>query len=238
MPKANTELFALTYGSLVTELIKDYDNDIDEINKQLDRIGYSIGVRCIDELLSKCEVNGVDIGPCNSFQNTAEVVAKIGFRCFLGMTCDVTNVTENSFSLFLYENPLSIFVELPESGGGGLNDDDGGVDDFGAAAGGSGGIKRLEWSKLKYSNIYCGVIRGALEQVNMKVSCGIKRLEWSKLKYSNIYCGVIRGALEQVNMKVSCNFARDVLRGDDVNEIKVELKEMLAEGAGEEYQDE
>mmetsp|Transcript_8200 Transcript_8200/g.10263 ORF Transcript_8200/g.10263 Transcript_8200/m.10263 type:complete len:222 (+) Transcript_8200:144-809(+) len=205
MPKANTELFALTYGSLVTELIKDYDNDIDEINKQLDRIGYSIGVRCIDELLSKCEVNGVDIGPCNSFQNTAEVVAKIGFRCFLGMTCDVTNVTENSFSLFLYENPLSIFVELPESGGGGLNDDDGGVDDFGAAAGGSGGIKRLEWSKLKYSNIYCGVIRGALEQVNMKVSC---------------------------------NFARDVLRGDDVNEIKVELKEMLAEGAGEEYQDE
>eukprot|EP00551_Chaetoceros_affinis_P015449 CAMPEP_0203692818 /NCGR_PEP_ID=MMETSP0091-20130426/4911_1 /ASSEMBLY_ACC=CAM_ASM_001089 /TAXON_ID=426623 /ORGANISM="Chaetoceros affinis, Strain CCMP159" /LENGTH=206 /DNA_ID=CAMNT_0050563741 /DNA_START=167 /DNA_END=787 /DNA_ORIENTATION=- len=206
MPKANTELFALTYGSLVTELIKDYDNDIDEINKQLDRIGYSIGVRCIDELLSKCEVNGVDIGPCNSFQNTAEVVAKIGFRCFLGMTCDVTNVTENSFSLFLYENPLSIFVELPESGGGGLNDDDGGLnDDFGAAAGGSGGIKRLEWSKLKYSNIYCGVIRGALEQVNMKVSC---------------------------------NFARDVLRGDDVNEIKVELKEMLAEGAGEEYQDE
>ncbi len=203
MPKANTELFALTYGSLITELIKDYDNDIEEINNQLDRIGYSIGVRCIDELLSKCEVNGIDIGPCGSFQNTAEVVAKIGFRCFLGMTCDVTNVTEKSFSLFLYENPLSIFVELPESRGGLEDDTDG--NEFGASAGGNDSSKKPDWSKLKYSNIYCGVIRGALEQVNMKVSC---------------------------------NFARDVLRGDDVNEIKVELKEMLADGAGEDYQDE
>lgn len=191
MPKANTELFALTYGSLITELLKDYDNDIPEINKQLDRIGHSIGVRCIDELLAKCEVNGVDIGPCSSLENTAEVIAKIGFRCFLGMTCDVTNVTDKSFSLFLYENPLSIFVELPESNRG-LNDDD--------------------------ANESTG------------------KPEWSKLKYSNIYCGVIRGALEQVNMKVTCDFVRDVLRGDEVNEIRVELKEIMTEGAGEDYQ--
>ena len=188
MPKANTELFALTYGSLITELLKDYDNDIPEINKQLDRIGHSIGVRCIDELLAKCEVNGIDIGTCSSLEHTAEVIAKIGFRCFLGMTCDVTNVTEKSFSLFLYENPLSIFVELPES-----NDDN-------------------------------------------NESAG--KLEWSKLKYSNIYCGVIRGALEQVNMKVTCDFVRDVLQGDEVNEIRVELKEIMTEGAGEDYQDE
>ena len=190
MPKANTELFALTYGSLITELLKDYDNDIPEINNQLERIGHSIGVRCIDELLAKCEVNGIDIGPCTSLENTAEVVAKIGFRSFLGMTCDVTNVTDKSFSLFLYENPLSIFVELPESG-----DVDNGNNNTGQP-------------------------------------------DWSKLKYSNIYCGVIRGALEQVNMKVTCDFVRDVLRGDEVNEIRVELKEIMTEGAGEDYQDE
>lgn len=92
------------------------------------------------------------------------------------------------FSLFLYENPLSIFVELPESN-----------DDGNESAGKS---------------------------------------EWSKLKYSNIYCGVIRGALEQVNMKVTCDFVRDVLQGDEVNEIRVELKEIMTEGAGEAYQDE
>ena len=199
MPKANTELFALTYGSLITELLKDYDHNIDEINNQLDRIGYSIGVRCIDELLAKCEVNGIDIGPCNSLESTAEVIAKIGFRCFLGMTCDVTNVTDKAFSLFLFENPLSIFVELPEN-----NDEN----DLNGFEGDESGAARTS------------------------------KPDWSKLKYSNIYCGVIRGALEQVNMKVTCNFVRDVLRGDDVNEIRVELKQILTEGAGEDYKDE
>lgn len=186
MPKANAELFALTYGSLITELIKDYDNDITEINNQLDHIGHSIGVRCVDELFAKCDVNGIDIGPCSTLENTAEVIAKIGFRTFLGMPCDVANVTEKSFSLFLFENPLSIFVELPENSS--------------ANTGGNA--------------------------------------DWSQLKYSNIYCGVIRGALEQVNMKVTCDFVRDVLRGDEVNEIRVELKEILIEGAGEDYKDE
>mmetsp|Transcript_15801 Transcript_15801/g.23121 ORF Transcript_15801/g.23121 Transcript_15801/m.23121 type:complete len:197 (-) Transcript_15801:896-1486(-) len=183
VPKANAELFALTYGSLVTELLQDYDNNIPEINSQLDRIGHSIGVRCIDELLAKSEVNKVNIPPCKSLRETAEVVAKIGFRMFLGLTCDIGNVTDKSFSLFMNENPLSIFVELPQ-----------GEDHNGA--------------------------------------------DWSQLKYSNIYCGVIRGALEQVNMKVECDFVRDVLKGDDVNEISVILKEVMADGAGEDYHEE
>ena len=39
-------------------------------------------------------------------------------------------------------------------------------------------------------------------------------------------------------MKVTCEFVRDVLRGDEVNEIRVELKEITTEGVGEDYQDE
>lgn len=109
-------------------------------------------------------------------------MAKVGFRMFLGMSCDVGKLTDKSFSLFLNENPLSIFVELPQ------NEENG--------------------------------------------------TDWSQLKYSNIYCGVIRGALEQVNLKVECEFVRDVLKGDDVNEIRVELKEVMADGAGEDYHEE
>ena len=153
VPKANTELFALTYGSLITELLRDYDQDITEINSQLERIGYSIGVRCIDELLAKSEVNGVRIPTCKELKDTAEVVAKIGFRMFLGMNCDVGKLTDKSFSLYLDENPLSIFVELPQTEDNGDGSSSHGPD----------------WSKLKYSNIYCGVIRGALEQVNLKL---------------------------------------------------------------------
>lgn len=35
--KINSELFALTYGALVVQLIKDYE-DFDEVNKQLEKM--------------------------------------------------------------------------------------------------------------------------------------------------------------------------------------------------------
>lgn len=51
----------------------------------------------------------------------------------------------------------------------------------------------------------------------------------STLWYSNMLCGVIRGSLEMVNMKVECKFVRCRLRGDDANEIRVSLNEILSE---------
>jgi hypothetical protein len=185
MPKANAELFALTYGSLVTELVRDYEDPI-EVNAQLDRIGHSIGVRCVDEFLSKADVAGMGMATqCQSLRDTAEVVAKMGFKMFLGVQAEVGGFSQDqkSFSIYLQENPLSTFVELP-------GDEQGGSDDL------------------------------------------------RRLKYSNVYCGVIRGALEQVNLKVECNIVRDTLKGDDVNEIRVELKEVLADGAGDDYKEE
>mmetsp|Transcript_18603 Transcript_18603/g.39937 ORF Transcript_18603/g.39937 Transcript_18603/m.39937 type:complete len:204 (-) Transcript_18603:123-734(-) len=186
MPKANAELFALTYGSLVTELVRDYEDPI-EVNAQLDRIGHSIGVRCVDELLSKADVNGMGMATqCQSLRDTAEVVAKVGFKMFLGIQAEVGGFSQDqrSFSIYLQDNPLSTFVELPPG------DEQSGGDDL------------------------------------------------RKLKYSNLYCGVIRGALEQVNLKVECSIVRDTLRGDELNEIRVELKEVLADGAGDDYKEE
>mmetsp|Transcript_6614 Transcript_6614/g.14977 ORF Transcript_6614/g.14977 Transcript_6614/m.14977 type:complete len:204 (-) Transcript_6614:79-690(-) len=186
MPKANAELFALTYGSLVTELVRDYEDPI-EVNAQLDRIGHSIGVRCVDEFLSKADVAGMGVATqCQNLRDTAEVVAKIGFKMFLGIQCEVGGFSQDqrSFSIYLQDNPLSTFVELPPG------DEQSGGDDL------------------------------------------------RKLKYSNLYCGVIRGALEQVNLKVECSILRDTLKGDEVNEIRVELKEVLADGAGDDYKEE
>ena len=60
---------------------------------------------------------------------------------------------------------------------------------------------------------------------------------YSSLLYSNVLCGVITGALEMVQMKVECRFVRDVLKGDDVNEIRVELKEMMENIMGDEYKE-
>lgn len=68
---------------------------------------------------------------------------QIGFKIFLNITPTVTNWTADNrqFSLIFEENPLADFVELP---------DDGRAQD-----------------ELWYSNILCGIIRGALEMVRV-----------------------------------------------------------------------
>ena len=46
--------------------------------------GYNIGTRLIDEFLAKAK-----IGRCNSFRDTAEVVAKQAFSMFLNVQVHV-----------------------------------------------------------------------------------------------------------------------------------------------------
>jgi hypothetical protein len=45
-------LLSFTYGALVVKLIKEMDN-IEAVNTQLETMGYNIGVRLIDDFLSK-----------------------------------------------------------------------------------------------------------------------------------------------------------------------------------------
>ncbi|GLB34818.1 putative protein particle complex subunit [Lyophyllum shimeji] len=154
--KINAELFALTYGALVVQLIQDYE-DYTEVNKQLEKMGYNIGTRLIEDFLAKS-----GIGRCADFKEVGEVVSKVGFKSFLNITPTVTHgvpppppsprpdsgtsATQASagstFTLTLDENPLAEFVELPE--------------------------EVLEGG-LWFSNVLCGVIRGALEMVQMQV---------------------------------------------------------------------
>ncbi len=61
---------------------------------------------------------------------------------------------------------------------------------------------------------------------------------YGELRYSNILVGVLQGALEMVGVRVLCRFAKDVLNGDDATEIRVTLKDVLADAAGKDYKDE
>lgn len=58
----------MTYGALVSQLIKDYDN-VDDINKQLERMGYNIGIRLIEDYLAR-----TNTGRCYDFRDTAEKI--------------------------------------------------------------------------------------------------------------------------------------------------------------------
>eukprot|EP00455_Lapot_gusevi_P009854 TRINITY_DN1442_c0_g2_i5.p1 TRINITY_DN1442_c0_g2~~TRINITY_DN1442_c0_g2_i5.p1 ORF type:complete len:190 (+),score=45.02 TRINITY_DN1442_c0_g2_i5:91-660(+) len=168
MDKISAELFAMTYGAIVVQLLKDFE-DVETVNVELEKMGYNIGMRLVDEFLAKSAIVS-----CHNFRETAEVIGKIAFKMFLGTTAEITNWSTDSrqFSLLVGDNPLIDFVELPPA--------------------------------------------------------------YRDLVFCNLLCGVIRGALEMVQLKVECEFVRDVLRGDEVSEIRVRLLEILQE----QYQEE
>ena len=51
--KVNAELVTLTYGTIVAQLCQDYDYDYAEVNAQLEKMGYNIGMRLIEDFLAK-----------------------------------------------------------------------------------------------------------------------------------------------------------------------------------------
>ena len=75
-PKANAELFALTYGCLVAQILRDFEHT-DAVNAQLEQLGYNIGVRLIDEYLAKVGQVTNQLG-CGNLKEVVESVAKIG----------------------------------------------------------------------------------------------------------------------------------------------------------------
>ncbi|CDZ96622.1 Transport protein particle (TRAPP) complex subunit [Phaffia rhodozyma] len=140
--KMNTEIFTMTYGALVVQLIKDYE-DYAEVNKQLNKMGYNIGTRLIEDFLSRTSLQR-----CTDFTQTGEIISKVGFKSFLNITPTLTfppatgSGSPQEFSLILEDNPLADMVELPGD----------------AIEGG-----------LWFSNVLCGVLRGALEMVQLQV---------------------------------------------------------------------
>lgn len=85
----NAEIFTLMYGSLVRQLISDFE-DLEEVNKQLDTMGHNIGIRLIDEFLAKSRT-----AKCGSFRETAEVIAKQAFVMFINVQASVTNWSQD-----------------------------------------------------------------------------------------------------------------------------------------------
>lgn len=68
----------MTYGTIVAQLCNDYDNDYVEVNRQLDKMGYNIGMRLIEDFLAKSGV-----GRCSNFKETADMISKVRQGCHL-----------------------------------------------------------------------------------------------------------------------------------------------------------
>lgn len=81
-----------------------------------------------------------------------EVVSKLAFKMFFGVTAELANwegegKQARACSLLIKDNPLSDFVMLPQN----------------------------YQNSLWYSNILCGLIRGSLQTVNIKVKATFQK---------------------------------------------------------------
>jgi hypothetical protein len=70
--KVSAELVTLTYGTIVAQLCKDYEYNYADVNKQLERMGYNIGVRLIEDFLAKSGAPA-----CTNFREVAEMISKV-----------------------------------------------------------------------------------------------------------------------------------------------------------------
>ena len=169
--RMNAEFLSLTYGSLMVRLIKDYEKP-EEINDQLEKMGYNIGIRLIDDFLAKSCID-----PPKTFDEAISIITNnaIPFYLNVGAKSEIiksdNNLFEsnqqNEYKIYFNENPLNDFVELPD----------------------------------KFKGLW----------------------------YSNMICGVIRGAFEAINIKVECKYNKDTLKGNETNEIRVKLIEIIEE---------
>lgn len=134
------DLFSLTYGSVISQLINDCDC-VDEVNKQLESMGYNIGLRLVEDFLAKSSSTR-----CRDLKDIADKIQH-AFQIYLSVMPKVDNWSPNNdeFSIILQKNPLTEFVELPDT-----------------------------MQNMNYLNILPGVIRGALEMISVPVRVYIK----------------------------------------------------------------
>lgn len=90
-------------------MLRDFDN-VEDVNKQLERVGYNMGIRLIEDFLSR-----TGSPRCNDMRETADKI-HMAFRMYLNMQTTISNwgAAGDEFSLIFDNNPLSEFVELPQ----------------------------------------------------------------------------------------------------------------------------
>uniref|UniRef100_U5EM23 Trafficking protein particle complex subunit n=1 Tax=Corethrella appendiculata TaxID=1370023 RepID=U5EM23_9DIPT len=106
--KVNSELLTITYGALVTQMLRDFEN-VEDVNKQLERLGYNMGMRLIEDFLAR-----TNSPRCLDMRETADKI-QLAFRMYLNIQPTISNwaASGDEFSLIFDNNPLVEFVELP-----------------------------------------------------------------------------------------------------------------------------
>lgn len=79
MDKVNAELVTLTYGTIVKQVCDDCDYNYADVNRQLDKMGYNIGQRLIEDYFAKSGA-----AACGNFRDTAEAISRVSVAATAG----------------------------------------------------------------------------------------------------------------------------------------------------------
>lgn len=93
----------------MTQMLRDFEN-VEDVNKQLDRIGYNMGMRLIEDFLARTSAPR-----CLEMRETADRIQQ-AFRIYLNVQPTISNwsAASDEFSLIFETNPMTEFVELPQ----------------------------------------------------------------------------------------------------------------------------
>ncbi|EYC32257.1 hypothetical protein Y032_0003g1480 [Ancylostoma ceylanicum] len=203
--KMSAELFSLTYGALVTEMLRDYE-DPKQVNMRLDKIGFNMGTRLADDFLAK----NAHVPKCTDCRQIADVLSKNAIPTYLGNfnhDCHSRGMGAPQHPRGAGEATLNISISFPASRG---------CCGVPATVSNWGGGDR-EFSLIIENN-------PLTELVEVPASL-------STLNYSQIIAGAIRGGLEALHFKVYSS----VIENPTNTEIKVKFDQILRDNlpAGE-----
>lgn len=220
-----SELFTLTYGVLVAQLLEDIE-DTKLINTKLDKIGHNIGVRIIDDIFSR----NPNLKRCKDLNDTAEAIVNFGFKPYLNMIPKIDNwsAKKDEFSLILENNILTEFVELNEIDSLKEPSINGGLDNINTKNASninkeSGDVNLSIQQKNINETLVAGITSSKdpanITQALTELELDDNSIPTKGLNYCQMLCGVIRGALEMVQIQVQVQIINDALRPN--NELVV-----------------
>lgn len=72
---------------MVAQLCTDFDNNYDEVNKQLEKMGFNIGIRLVEDFFAKTGAQR-----CANLRETAETISKV---------CEIMGLLNWLYQLYL-----------------------------------------------------------------------------------------------------------------------------------------